>query len=77
MPGAFGTASVDDLRAAATAETGTDGVDLVAQVTTPAAYSVGDADAPRHIVAYDYGLKHSILRGLSGLGRITVVAAHP
>ncbi len=34
MPGAFGDASEADLRAAAEAEPGTDGVDLVAQVTT-------------------------------------------
>jgi len=79
MPGAFGPVGdggVDEatLRAAAAAERGTDGIDLVAQVTTPAAYGVGDGDGL--VVAYDFGLKQSILRGLLGLGRrVEVVPA--
>ena len=73
MPGAFGTADEASLRAAAAAEPGTDGIDLVAEVTTPQPYSVGDGD--RLIVAYDFGLKQSILRSLSSLGRIEVVPA--
>jgi len=73
MPGAFGTADEASLRAAAAAEPGTDGIDLVAEVTTPQPYSVGDGD--RLIVAYDFGLKQSILRSLSSLGRIDVVPA--
>jgi carbamoyl-phosphate synthase small subunit len=73
MPGAFGTAGEAALRAAATAEPGTDGIDLVAEVTTPKSYSVGAGD--RLIVAYDFGLKQSILRSLSSLGRIEVVPA--
>jgi carbamoyl-phosphate synthase small subunit len=77
MPGAFGPCSGDAdlaaLRAAALAEPGTDGIDLVAQVTTPTAYTVGAGD--RLIVAYDFGLKHSILRDLAGLGRVHVVPA--
>ena len=73
MPGAFGTADEASLRAAAAAEPGTDGIDLVAEVTTPQPYSVGDGE--RLIVAYDFGLKQSILRSLSSLGRIEVVPA--
>ena len=73
MPGAFGTADEASLRAAASAEPGTDGIDLVAEVTTPQPYSVGEGD--RLIVAYDFGLKQSILRSLSSLGRIEVVPA--
>jgi carbamoyl-phosphate synthase small subunit len=73
MPGAFGTASEHELRAAAVAESGTDGIDLVAQVTTPQPYTVGSGE--RLIVAYDFGIKHSILRDLSGLGRVEVVPA--
>ena len=73
MPGAFGTADEASLRAAAAAEPGTDGIDLVAEVTTPQPYSVGEGD--RLIVAYDFGLKQSILRSLSTLGRIEVVPA--
>lgn len=76
MPGAFGsteTLSVTDLHRAAQLERGTDGVDLVAQVTTPRPYTVGDG--PRSIVAYDFGIKHSILRDLAALGRVEVVPA--
>jgi carbamoyl-phosphate synthase small subunit len=73
MPGAFGTADEATLRAAASAEPGTDGIDLVAQVTTTEPYTVGDGE--RLIVAYDFGIKHSILRDLAGLGRVQVVPA--
>ncbi len=73
MPGAFGTADEATLRAAAAAEPGTDGVDLVAQVTTELPYTVGAGE--RLIVAYDFGIKQSILRDLAGLGRVQVVPA--
>jgi len=73
MSGAFGSADEATLVAAARAEPGTDGVDLVAQVTTPAAYTVGSGD--RHIVAYDFGIKFSIVDHLATLGRVTVVPA--
>ncbi len=87
MPGAFGTADEATLRAAAAAEPGTDGIDLVAQVTTEASYVVGDSSATapsggpgrggpnRTIVAYDFGIKRSILRYLAQLGRVEVVPA--
>ncbi len=75
MPGAFGTADEAVLRAAAAAEPGTDGIDLVAQVTTPTAYTVAPDHAGRTIVAYDFGIKNAILRGLAGLGRVHVVPA--
>lgn len=77
MPGAFGPCSNDTelaaLTAAARGERGTDGIDLVAQVTTDAAYTVGSGE--RLIVAYDFGIKHSILRDLAGLGTVRVVPA--
>jgi carbamoyl-phosphate synthase small subunit len=38
------------------------GLDLASVVSTSKAYSWGDADASTHIVAYDYGIKHNILR---------------
>lgn len=86
MPGAFGpvgTGGVDEatLRAAAAAERGTDGIDLVAEVTTTEAYTVPLGDGPfsdggpRRIVAYDFGIKTTILRHLSGLGLVEVVPA--
>ncbi len=74
MSGAFGTADEATLRAAAAAEPGTDGIDLVAQVTTSAPYTVGEPGA-RLIVAYDFGIKRSILRYLAGLGTVEVVPA--
>ena len=75
IPGAFGPADdVDALRAAAAAEPGTDGIDLVATVTTPEPYTVGGG-GPFRIVAYDYGIKRTILRHLAGLGTVEVVPA--
>lgn len=78
LAGAFGDADPATLLAAAQAEPGTDGVDLVAQVTTPDAYTYAAADgapADRLIVAYDFGIKTTILRHLAGLGRVEVVPA--
>ncbi len=83
MPCAFGTAAVGDLADAAAAEPGTDGVDLVATVTADAAYRVDGhgpssaAEGPRpfHMVAYDFGIKSTILRHLSALGPVDVVPA--
>ncbi len=76
MPGAFGAGTEAELRAAAVAEPGTDGVDLVAEVTTPEPYTVAGPDpgAPR-LVAYDYGIKRMILRHLSRCFQVEVVPA--
>ena len=49
MPGAFGTADEAALRTAAAAERGTDGLDLVADVTTPVSYVVEGAVQGRRI----------------------------
>jgi carbamoyl-phosphate synthase small subunit len=38
------------------------GLDLASVVSTSTAYSWGRDDASKHIVAYDYGIKHNILR---------------
>jgi carbamoyl-phosphate synthase small subunit len=75
MPGAMGTDEAT-VRAAASAAEGTDGIDLVAEVTTPGAYSVGDPEAPFSVVAYDFGIKSTILRRLDAAGcRVEVVPA--
>jgi carbamoyl-phosphate synthase small subunit len=75
LPGAFGT-DADAVRAAAATATGTDGVDLVSTVTVERSYTVGDTDAPFHVVAYDYGIKRTILRHLLAVGcRVEVVPA--
>ncbi|MCE9622029.1 MAG: glutamine-hydrolyzing carbamoyl-phosphate synthase small subunit [Actinomycetia bacterium] len=77
MPGAFGTASEAELLAAARAEPGTDGIDLVASVSTDQRYTVAAArDArQRRIVAFDFGIKSTMLRQLSALGTLEVVPA--
>jgi carbamoyl-phosphate synthase small subunit len=75
LPGAFGT-DEDATRTAAAVSVGTDGRDLVAEVTVQRPYVVGDADAPLSVVAYDYGIKRTILRHLVGAGcRVEVVPA--
>jgi carbamoyl-phosphate synthase small subunit len=74
IPGAFGPAEqLADLTIAAREETGTDGIDLVATVTTPSPYTVGSGGF--RVVAYDYGIKRTILRNLAGLGTVEVVPA--
>ena len=77
MPGAFGPLDrVDEavLLAAAKAEPGTDGVDLVAQVTTPEPYRIATGGRPL-VVAYDFGIKRTILRHLARLVDLEVVPA--
>ena len=73
MPCAFGTADEATLKAAAVGEPGTDGVDLVGDVTTRSTYSVGSA--PTRVVAYDFGIKTSILRLLGEVATVEVVPA--
>jgi carbamoyl-phosphate synthase small subunit len=79
MPGAFGTADVATLKAAAAAEPGTDGIDLVRVVTCAEPYTVafsGPAGrTPKRVVAYDLGIKTTILRHLSGIATVEVVPA--
>jgi carbamoyl-phosphate synthase small subunit len=68
-----GGVSETELKAAATAEPGTDGIDLVAEVTCARPYSIGNG--PRRIVAYDFGIKRSILRQLGEFATVDVVPA--
>jgi len=70
---AFGTAPEPVLRAAAAAEPGTTGRDLVADVTTATPYERGSG--PLRIVAYDFGVKETMLRTLGELATVTVVPA--
>ncbi len=73
MPGAFGTASESDLLSAARSERGTDGIDLVATVSTAAPYTFGSG--PRRVVAFDFGIKTTILRCLADIATVEVVPA--
>ena len=77
IPGAFGAAPEGELQAAAEAEPGTDGVDLVRTVTTPTAYTVtaADPDSRHRIVAMDFGMKRNITNQLALLGTVEVVPA--
>jgi carbamoyl-phosphate synthase small subunit len=53
-----------------------EGLDLASVVSTPDRYDWGSADAPYHIVAYDFGIKRNILRLFAEHGcRVTVVPA--
>jgi len=77
LPGAFGTDEAA-VRAAAATAAGTDGLDLVATVTCAEPYLAPGShdDAPFSVVAYDFGIKSSILRKLVAAGcRVEVVPA--
>jgi carbamoyl-phosphate synthase small subunit len=77
MPGAFGTADETAIKAAATTEPGTDGIDLVRAVSCADPYTVAFAGpegrSPKRVVAYDLGIKTTILRHLSGIATVEVV----
>ncbi|NNN10107.1 MAG: glutamine-hydrolyzing carbamoyl-phosphate synthase small subunit [Acidimicrobiaceae bacterium] len=71
LPGAFGSGDPAAVSEAARHATGTDGQDYVTQVTTPSAYTRGEGDL--HIVAYDYGIKETMVAQLAQRFRVTVV----
>jgi carbamoyl-phosphate synthase small subunit len=76
MPAAFGPLDLADeatLKQAAVDEPGTDGIDLVAGVTCAEPYTVDGG--PKRVVAYDYGIKTTILRHLSRIATVEVVPA--
>jgi carbamoyl-phosphate synthase small subunit len=77
MPGAFGSLPEAELRAAAASERGTDGVDLVADVTVTSPYVVEAVDpaTTARIVAIDYGMKRNIVANLARYGTVEVVPA--
>ena len=74
IPGAIGPAEdLERITAVAATEPGTDGIDLVATVTALEPYVVGSGEPT--IVAYDFGIKRTILRHLARLGAVEVVPA--
>lgn len=75
MPGAFGTADLATLTEVANVEPGTDGLDLVSTVTRDAPTTVASTGGGRRIVAFDFGIKATIIRHLAGLGEVTIVPA--
>jgi len=73
---AVGPQPSDAVRAALAASPSMDGLDLATCATVASEYVEGPGDAPRHIVAYDYGMKRNILRLFVQNGcRVTVVPA--
>ena len=73
VPCAFGTAGDAALRAAAAAAPTTDGMDLVSGVTASSSATYGDGAV--RIVAFDFGVKATMVRQLAALGTVTVVPA--
>ncbi|MBM3742326.1 MAG: carbamoyl-phosphate synthase domain-containing protein, partial [Actinomycetota bacterium] len=73
MPGAFGTASESELRKAAQSEKGTAGRNLIAQVTTTKGYVHGSGRLK--VVAFDFGIKTTILNCLAEFATVHVVPA--
>jgi len=71
LPGAFGPADEQVVRDAARAAKGTDGLDMVAMVSTDAPYERGHGEV--HVVAIDYGIKTTMVQQLSERFRVTVV----
>ena len=74
MSGSFGTADPKVLLQAAQKEKGTAGVDLVSQVTTQSAYEMGSGKYK--VVAYDFGIKSTIVNCLAEIATVRVVPAH-
>src|SRR3546814_2058336 len=77
IPGAFGPLDLLDegpLLAAAQRGPGTGGLGLVAQVSTAEPYRLADGSRPL-VVAYDYGIKRTILRHLASWVDVEVVPA--
>jgi len=73
VPCAFGTGTESDLLAAARAAPPTDGRDLVSAVTTDERRTVGTG--PYRVVAFDFGIKETMLRHLGAMATVTVVPA--
>lgn len=73
MPGAFGTVSEAELRKAAASEKGTAGKNLIAQVTTTKSYVHGTGKFT--VVAYDFGIKTTMLNCLGEFATVHVVPA--
>ncbi|MGC1238760.1 MAG: glutamine-hydrolyzing carbamoyl-phosphate synthase small subunit [Acidimicrobiales bacterium] len=71
LPGAFGHGT--DVATAAISATGTDGCDFVHDVSTPEPYERGEGDL--HVVAFDYGIKATMVNQLAERFRLTVVPA--
>lgn len=71
-----GTTPGPDAQAVLDACPSMEGLDLATGASTATPYAWGNPQAPRHIVAYDYGIKRNILRLFADAGcRVTVLPA--
>ena len=76
MRGGISTSSVDSVRRKVLAHPTMAGLDCVKFVTTPESYSWPVEASEFRVVAYDFGIKHNILRCLASRGcDVTVVPA--
>jgi carbamoyl-phosphate synthase small subunit len=71
LPGAFGHGT--NIEAAAASAEGTDGCDYVNEVSTSAPYQRGQGDL--HVVAFDYGIKTTMVSQLASRFRLSVLPA--
>ena len=79
MPGAFGTIGENELKEIASNESGTSGINLVAEVTCSESYVAQgkqpDPESRKRIVAIDFGIKNTIVEHLTEIGDVHVVPA--
>jgi len=79
LPGAFGTIDESELKKIATKESGTSGVNLVAEVTCSEGYVVqckqSVSEPRKRIVAIDFGIKNTIIEHLTEIGDVHIVPA--
>lgn len=75
LPAAFGT-DEQAVKQAAVDALSTDGQNLAALVSTKKPYFVGSKDMPFYVVAYDYGIKSSIVKNLNERGIYVEVVPH-
>jgi len=73
LAGAFGHAPRDVVASAATTAKGTDGTDYVSMVSTKQSFTRGSGDL--HVVAFDYGIKATMVNQLAERFKVTVVPA--
>jgi len=71
LPGAFGHGDPEVVRDAAAHAHGTDHTDLVSAVSTKDPYTRGSGDL--HVVAFDFGIKTTMVQQLGSRFRVTVV----
>ncbi len=74
LAGAFGVTDAPSVLAAAREARGTDDTDLVSQVSTRTPYEAGAG--ARHVVAFDFGIKTTMVEQLAQRFRVTVVPSH-